>query len=85
MKNDLLVQYGAIRETIRTNVETIGKLIRQAESLKIIVESVAEPKTKQDLSNEISKIEETIGNLIVQTNNLFDKYNEFVEAVFSGR
>lgn len=85
MKNDLLVQYGAIRETIKTNVETIGRLFRQAESLKKIVESVAEGQSKQDLSSEITRIEETIGNLIVQTNSLFDKYNEFVEAVFSGR
>lgn len=85
MKDDLLIQYGAIRETIKNNVDTIVKLFEQAASLKKIVETVTDTETKNSLGEEVNKIEETIRSLVVQTNDLFDKYNKFVEGVFSNK
>ncbi len=82
MKNDLLIQYGAIRQTLKTNVQTIGKLIEQAESLKKMVETVADPKMKLSLEQEVKKVEDTIATLVFQTNDLFDKYDQFVDTVF---
>ena len=83
MQNDLLVQYGAIRETIRTNIDTIGRLLSQAENLKNIVDNVNDSDIKDSLQNEVEKIQNTVGELIVQTDRLFDKYSEFVKSVFN--
>ncbi|MFA5133673.1 MAG: hypothetical protein WC459_02615 [Patescibacteria group bacterium] len=85
MQNQLLIQYGAIRAMIGSNVETIKKLIDQAENLKKIVEGLGtgNEEIKRNINEEIAKIENTIGDLITQTENLFDKYNEFVKDVFS--
>lgn len=85
MKNDLLIQYGAMRETIKANVDTISRLFKQADSLKRIIETVTDTAAKQTLSQEVLKIDETVGRLIVQTNDLFDKYEKFVETVFTSR
>jgi len=70
---------------IGSNVETIKKLIDQAENLKKIVEGLGtgNEEIKRNINEEIAKIENTIGDLITQTENLFDKYNEFVKDVFS--
>lgn len=82
MKNDLLIQYGAIRQTIKTNVQTIGQLIQQAENLKKIIESITDAPTKASLEQEVKKLQDTIGTLINQTDELFDKYDQFVDTVF---
>jgi|WetSurMetagenome_2_1015567.scaffolds.fasta_scaffold216973_2 hypothetical protein len=83
MREELFAQYGAIRETIRTNIQTIGKLIQQAQSLKEIVAKITDNlQVKTDLEGEINQIEQTIANLIQQTDRLFDSYNEFVKKVF---
>lgn len=82
MKDNLLIQYGAIRQTIKTNVQTIGQLLKQAENLKKIVGDIEDPATKASLEQEVKKMEDTVGTLIVQTDELFDKYNAFVETVF---
>lgn len=82
MKTDLLIQYGAIRQTIKTNVQTIGKLLEQAENLKKLVAAISDQATKDSLSSEVKKIEDSVGNLILQTDELFDKYEQFVESVF---
>ena len=84
MKDNLLIQYGAIRETISSNIETIGKLVRQAENLKGIIEKIngsTSSDIKISLENQITEIEGTIQNLIEQTSKLFDKYNEFVDSI----
>lgn len=90
MKNELLIQYGSIRTTIQTNLETIGKLIQQAEELKKIVEKLngstdgtGETTVKESLKAQIDDIENTIASLIKQTGDLFDMYNKFVEQVFT--
>lgn len=85
MKNELLIQYGAIRNTIEANLQTIGQLINQAENLKKIVEKMngTNGETVEDLKNQIEEIEDTIARLIKQTGDLFQKYNQFVEQVFS--
>lgn len=82
MRDKLLVQYGAIRETMRTNIETIGRLIKQAEALKEIVSKVTDDQIKESLSDELGEIEGTIRTLLDQTDRLFDKYDEFVKTLF---
>lgn len=83
MKDNLLVQYTAIRGTIKANVTSISMLFKQAESLKKLVSEIEDANTKKTLENQVETIEQTIGNLIKQTDELFDQYAKFVEAVFS--
>jgi regulator of replication initiation timing len=83
MKEALMEQYNSIRKTIKSNVETIGQLVAQAEALKKIVSSIAEPTVKLSIEKNIAEIETTIGSLIHQTDELFDQYQRFVEKVFS--
>jgi len=88
MKDELLIQYGAIRNTIKNNLETISQLVQQAENLKCIIEKMngdtGENELKNSLALNIEEIENTIGALIKQTSDLFDQYNKFVEQVFNG-
>lgn len=83
MRNDLLVQYGAMRETIKSNVEIIRKLLTQAESLKKIIENLGDAAAKETLKKEVDNIEDSISDLIDKTDQLFDKYEEFVKTVFT--
>jgi hypothetical protein len=83
MKENLLVQYGSIRETIRSNVQTIGRLIEQAKKLKQLAEQIADNELKASMEEEVRNIDETIASLVQQTERLFDKYEEFVRLAFS--
>jgi hypothetical protein len=83
MKDAILQQYTAIRETIKANVDTIGRLLKQADSLKRIAGTLPDEKTRTDLEKQITQIEATITTLISQTDDLFEQYNKFVETVFS--
>jgi len=85
MKNELLIQYGAMRETTKSNIETIGVLVKQADSLKRIVEKIKDSDIKDSLSSELKEIEETIAILLNKTDGLFDKYDEFVNTVFKDK
>lgn len=85
MREELIQQYASIRETIRANIQTIGKLIEQADGLKQVVDKISEPEVKVSLEHEIKNIEETITLLIQQTDRLFDSYNAFVKKVFSNK
>ena len=83
MKDALIEQYQAIRSTIRANVQTIGRLLEQAEMLKTVVAGIADTEAKLNLEKQIAEIETTISSLIHQTDELFDLYQQFVEKVFS--
>jgi len=86
MREELIAQYGGIRETIRTNIQTIGKLIQQAEALKGLVNRLTnDTEIKNSLEKEIEEIEGTIKSLITQTDRLFDSYNSFVAKVFESK
>ena len=82
MKKKLLAQYEAIRVTIKNNIETIGNLIEQANKLKELIEGISNETIKDSLEKEVIAIENTIKKLIEQTDNLFDKYNEFAKTIF---
>jgi hypothetical protein len=83
MKDDLLEQYKSIRITIKANVQTIGRLIEQAEGLKKFAGGVQEPTVKAELDKQVCNLTNTINQLIAQTDDLFDKYSSFVEGVFT--
>ena len=87
MKQELTSQYSAIRQNIQSNVQTIGLLIKQAHSLRELVEKLNGGEQNEDikkkLEEEIECIEDTIAKLITQTDTLFDSYNRFVEQILS--
>lgn len=85
MKDAILQQYTAIRDTIRANVDTIGRLLRQADSLKKIAGDIEDVKIKTTLEKQIKDIELTISTLISQTDELFEQYNRFVESIFTSK
>lgn len=78
-----MIQYGTIRETIRSNVQTIGRLIEQAKRLKELAEQISDAGLKASVAEEVRNVEETIASLVSQTDRLFDKYEEFVKTAFS--
>lgn len=88
MRTELINQFNSIRQTLSTNVETIGKLITQAKALSEIAENLngassVDDNTKERLTNEIDSIRVSIKNLIEQTNTLFDLYEKFAESIFN--
>lgn len=72
-----------MRETIRANVQTIGRLIEQAKKLKQLAEQIADAPLKASMEEEVRNIDETIAALVQHTDRLFDKYEEFVKLAFS--
>lgn len=86
MKQNLIAQYYAIRDTIRSNAESIKKLVEQADSLREIVEKLngtTDESIKANLQQQIDSLNHIISELIEQTDKLFEEYNKFVKAVFS--
>ena len=83
MQDKFLAQYESIRGTIKANVATIRELIRQAESLKSIVATIKNPTAQASITAQIEDIEVLIGNLVDQTDKLFNQYQSFVKDVFA--
>jgi hypothetical protein len=83
MSSDLLKQYKIIRDAIRGNVETIGKLINQAEELHKTISSIDDEQLelKEKLVEGLQNIRNLIESLITQTDELFDEYNKFIQKV----
>ncbi len=85
MKANLVRQYSSIRDVIGKNVETIKIMLRQAEELAEIAQSInssTDPDTKNKLESQIRDINTSIGSLIDQTTELFKLYNKFAEELF---
>lgn len=84
MKNGFQDNYQNIRNLIKNNVDTIIKLVEQAQGLEKIVNSISdnapEKELKQKLEQQISDIRATIAQLVSQTEDLFKSYDEMVEA-----
>ena len=90
MKAELIEQFNSIRKTLSNNVSTIEMLVGQAKALSEIAENIngvssADEKTKKKLTEEIDKIQNSIKDLIHQTNTLFDLYEQFAKAIFEQR
>jgi ABC-type transporter Mla subunit MlaD len=88
MKQQLLEQYKHIQAILKSNVDTIGSLIRQAESLSLIAENLsgadqASMDTKEQLTTNIDRVQESIDKLITQTQELFVLYDKFADELFS--
>jgi len=86
----LLQQFKNIKTSLTNNVDTIGLLIKQAESLSAIAEKLSGAKPvekilKKQLEKEVKNIRETIAKLIKETNNLFDLYYKFGDALFKSK
>ena len=83
MSSDLLKQYKIIRDAIRGNVETIGKLSNQSEELHKTISSSDDEQLelKEKLVEGLQNIRNLIESLITQTDELFDEYNKFIQKV----
>jgi hypothetical protein len=87
MRAEIIDQFNSIRQTLSTNVKTIGMLVEQAKTLSEIAENLngassVDEATKTKLKEEIDRIQVSIKSLIVQTDILFDLYEKFAEEVF---
>jgi len=78
----LLQQYQGIRETISANVKTIGKMVDQAKGLQKLAETMQEGDIKTSVEQQVKNIQNLIDQLIIQTQDLFDKYEDFVRKAF---
>ena len=78
----LLQQYQGIRETILANVKTIGKMVDQAKGLQKIAETIQEGDIKTSVEQQVKNIQNLIDQLIIQTQDFFDKYEDFVRKAF---
>lgn len=78
-------QYKSIHETIRANAQTIGSLIQQAERLKKLADKLTDERVKASMTQHVAEIESTIQLLIQQSDDLFEKYNQFVEQLFQSK
>lgn len=90
MKPQLLEQFKAIRETLTNNVDTIGRLISQAQTLSQLAEQIpgtnqADKSAKSKLQEEVKRIQESIASLIDQTKRLFELYDRFAEDLFENK
>lgn len=82
MQDNLLQQYRGIRETISANVDTIGRLLEQANKLRMLAETIQDGTVKLSVEKEAASLQNLIEKLIVQTQELFEKYEEFVRKAF---
>lgn len=86
MKDTLIEQYKHIRLVIGNNVDTIKNLFEQSKQLTTLVEQLSNSEANEELKNQLSdlntKILFSIKNLISQTDQLFDKYDEFAKSIF---
>ncbi len=88
MKPQLLDQFKAIKDTLMSNVDTIGRLIQQAQTLSTLAEQIpgtntAERAAKEKLQEEVKNINASIATLIEQTKHLFELYDKFAEDLFN--
>ena len=86
MKRKLLInQYESVRSLIVANVDTMINLVKQAESLTELANSIKEYKSEQT-ANKIEEIAAglrlTMKDLLEKTGELFDEYYKFAEEVF---
>lgn len=79
-------QYEQIKSTILSNVDTINALVDQAKNLAGLIEKLTDTGVDVDIRNgleeTLNNITTSIKQLIDQTNDLFDKYQRFVEDTF---
>ena len=54
MKQELQEQYRAIRANIQNNVDTIGRLIKQAQSLRTLVDSLGGTQENKEIKETSS-------------------------------
>lgn len=90
MKPHFLEQFKAIQNTLTNNVDTIGRLIQQAQTLSQLAEKIpgtnpAEQKGREELQHEVQQIQESIGILVEQTKHLFELYDKFAEDLFQNK
>ncbi len=89
MKRKLLInQYESVRSLIVVNVDTMINLVKQAESLTELANSLKEYKSQQseETANKIEEIAAglrlTMKDLLEKKGELFDEYYKFAEEVF---
>lgn len=87
MKASIQKNYRSIRELIKSNVDTIITLVEQAQELEKIVDGLGETdetskEMKEKLENQIAGLRQTIGELVGQTETLFESYDEMVQTAF---
>lgn len=86
MRSNLIRQYEGIRDTIVRNVDTIKGMVKQAEDLSELAQSLSDADcadVKKKLQEQIDKLNQSISQLIDQTTELFKLYNQFADQLFS--
>lgn len=86
MKTSIQNNYQNIRNMIKGNVDTIILLVEQAQGLEQIVDNIGDNEANSDLKkkleDQIADLRKTIADLVSQTENLFESYDEMVQAAF---
>ncbi|MEN9338172.1 MAG: hypothetical protein RIQ41_486 [Candidatus Parcubacteria bacterium] len=75
--------YQEIQKAISINISTIKALIKDTDSIKQITAELPEAVSvqKKQVQEEVSKISDSISDLISNTESLFKLYDEFVKVL----
>ena len=88
MEDKMKKQFAAIKQALDRNLDTIGILLEQAKSLSEIAETLSgedQSKVKRQLEEKVKDILSTVANLITQTTELFNLYNNFAETALRNK
>ena len=69
-----------MKKLIIFNLDTISKLVDDAEQMRKEVDASTDEALKASLLEQIDKMESSIQQLIKQTTELFDTYKQFVRG-----
>ena len=72
--------YEHMKTLILTNLDTISKLVDDAEEMRQSVTTTKDETLKQTLLTQVDKMEESIEQLIKQTKDLFESYKKIVQS-----
>ncbi len=84
MQDILIEQLNGMRETLSKNIESIKSLIGASKSLGELISELSKEDdgdTIKTLESTRKEIDESIDNLIQQTDELFDAYAKLVENI----
>ncbi|HWZ65440.1 MAG TPA: hypothetical protein VNX65_01430 [Patescibacteria group bacterium] len=81
MSKEAITEYTAMRQAIQSNIEAIRSLIQQADQLTATIGQVEDSDVKNKLATQADSLNQSINNLVDQTDKLFKQYIELANSV----
>lgn len=82
MSNDVANRYQIMQNAIRSNIDAIRSLLKQADELSTLIKEVqGDDELKKKLTDHIEGLHKSIDHLIDETDKLFKQYIELANSV----